>query len=104
MLGRRDPNALKPSRKLELVDDLMGRYGASQRIQACTVLKITHSVYGYCSRARDARPPVSRMKEIADTGVHCGCRRVHVLLRREGWKDNDKRGCRLYRNEGVAAA
>jgi putative transposase len=79
----------------------MGRYGASQR-QACAVLKITRSVYGYCSRARDARPLLSRIKEIATTRVHYGYRRVHVLLRREGWKDNHKRVYRLYRNEGLS--
>jgi putative transposase len=71
----------------------MGRYGASQR-QACAVMKITRSVYGYCSRARDGRPLLSRIKEIAATRVHYGYRRVHVLLRREGWKDNHTSGCK----------
>jgi putative transposase len=69
------------------VAEIIERYGASQR-QACAVLSITRSVYGYCSRARDARPLVARIKEIATTRVHYGYRRVHVLLRREGWKDN----------------
>lgn len=34
--------------------------------------------------------------------VHYGYRRVHVLLRREGWKDNHKRVYRLYRAEGLS--
>ena len=79
----------------------MQRYGASQR-QACAVLRISRSVYGYRSRARDARPLVQRIKEIAATRVHYGYRRVHVLLRREGWRDNCKRVYRLYRAEGLS--
>ena len=79
----------------------MQRYGASQT-QACAVLRISRSVYGYRSRARDARPLVQRIKEIAATRVHYGYRRVHVLLRREGWRDNCKRVYRLYRLEGLS--
>jgi len=79
----------------------MRRYGVSLR-QTCAVLRITRSVYGYRSRARDAKPLVLRIKEITATRVHYGYRRVHVLLRREGWKDNHKRVYRLYRNEGLS--
>ena len=43
-----------------------------------------------------------RMKEITQTRVHYGYRRVHVLLRREGFKDNHKRIYRLYRAEGMS--
>jgi putative transposase len=79
----------------------MHRYGASQR-QVCSLLHMSRSVYGYRSRARDAAPRVSRIKEIAATRVHYGYRRVHVLLRREGWKDNHKRVYRFYRIEGLS--
>ena len=79
----------------------MRRYGASQR-QACGVLRISRSSYGYKSVARDALPLLSRIKEIASVRVHYGYRRVHVLLRREGWKDNHKRVYRLYRAEGLS--
>jgi putative transposase len=79
----------------------MRRYGASQR-QACGVLKISRSSYGYRSIARDSAPLVSRIKEIAAVRVHYGYRRVHVLLRREGWQDNHKRVYRLYRSEGLS--
>ena len=36
------------------------------------------------------------MREICETRVRYGYRRVHVLLRREGWDVNVKRVCRLY--------
>ena len=41
------------------------------------------------------------MKEIAQTRVRYGCRRLQVLLRREGWKDNHKRIHRIYKEEGL---
>jgi putative transposase len=83
------------------VVDLIARYGASQT-KACALLRISRSLYTYRSRARDARPLVQRIKEIAATRVHYGYRRVHVLLRREGWRDNCKRVYRLYRLEGLS--
>lgn len=41
-----------------------------------------------------------RIKKIATTRVDYGHRRVHVVLRREGWRDNIKRIYRLYQQEG----
>ena len=42
-----------------------------------------------------------RIKEIAEARVRYGYRRIHVLLRREGWMVNHKRVCRLYRGQGL---
>jgi putative transposase len=42
-----------------------------------------------------------RIKEIAETRVRYGCRRVHVLLRREGWAVNAKRVYRLCKELGL---
>jgi putative transposase len=39
---------------------------------------------------------------MAETRVSYGYRRLHVLLRREGWTINHKRIYRLYREEGLA--
>jgi putative transposase len=41
------------------------------------------------------------MKEIAETRVRYGYRRLHVLLRREGWSVNHKRTYRLYKELGL---
>ena len=43
-----------------------------------------------------------RIREIAHTRVSYGHRRVHVLLRREGWRVNMKRVYRPYREEGLS--
>ena len=42
-----------------------------------------------------------RLKELAASRVRYGYRRLHVLLRREGWPVNHKRIYRLYRLEGL---
>ncbi len=41
------------------------------------------------------------MTEIAETRVRYGYRRIHVLLRREGWNVNAKRTYRLYKEMGL---
>ena len=81
--------------------DLIGRYRASQR-QACAALRLSRTVYAYRSVARDAAALSLRIREITSTRVHYGYRRVHVLLRREGWQDNVKRVYRLYRQMGLS--
>jgi putative transposase len=79
----------------------MSCYGTSMR-RATSLLKISRSVYLYQSQARDASVLRLRIKEIANTRVHYGYRRVHVMLRREGFKDNHKRVYRLYREAGLS--
>ncbi len=43
-----------------------------------------------------------RLKELAATRVRFGYRRLHILLRREGWKVNAKRIYRLYHEENLS--
>jgi putative transposase len=63
---------------------------------------MSRTVYVYKSRARDSSMLLMRIREIAATRVHYGYRRVHVMLQREGFKDNHKRVYRLYREEGLS--
>jgi putative transposase len=42
-----------------------------------------------------------RIRDIAQARVSYGCRRIHILLQREGWKVNHKRVYRLYKLEGL---
>jgi putative transposase len=55
----------------------------------------------YVSVRPNQEPLRSRIREIAAVRVSYGYRRVHVLLRREGWPINRKRVHRLYREEGL---
>lgn len=42
-----------------------------------------------------------RLRELAQARPRLGYLRLHVLLRREGWRINKKRVHRLYREEGL---
>jgi putative transposase len=55
----------------------------------------------YQSRAKDQTALRLRLRELAGVRVRYGYRRLHVLLCREGWRDNHKRVYRLYRLEGL---
>jgi putative transposase len=54
---------------------------------------------------RSRRPPQEalrrRIRELAAVRISYGYRRLHVLLRREGWPINAKRVYRLYLDEGL---
>lgn len=76
-------------------------WGVSIR-RACRVLEVERSSYHYKPRRRDQAGLEARIKEIAQVRVRYGYRRVHVLLRREGWSDNVKRIYRIYRNLGLS--
>lgn len=92
---------LRPSQRRALVPELMQRFGCIQR-NALRVVKMSASAYLYKPVKKDESALKMRIKEITDTRVHYGYRRVHVLLRREGHTDIVKRIYRLYREEGLS--
>jgi putative transposase len=59
------------------------------------------STYHYRSRRSGQAGLEQRIKEICRARVRYGHRRVHVLLRREGWSINHKRTRRVYRELGL---
>jgi len=69
--------------------------------RACSVLQAGRSSYHYKARRRSQAGLSQRIKEIAETRLRYGYRRIHVLLRREGWRVNAKRVWRLYREMGL---
>ena len=85
--GRFAPKTAKPVRKRRLVDEVRGTWGVSIR-RACRVLLVDTSSYHYKSRCREQADLDLRIKDICQTRVRYGYRRVHVLLRREGWMIN----------------
>ncbi len=89
------------ARLREWVRNLQARYGASEW-QVCFALRVSHSSYRYRSVAADDSALRLRIREIAETRVHYGYRRGHVMLRREGWRDNHKRIYRLYSEQGLS--
>jgi putative transposase len=91
---------MRPARKRELVDDVRTIWKVSIR-RACRNLGVDTSSYHYRSRRPSQASLKQRIKEIAETRVRHGYRRIHVLLRREGWLVNAKRVNRHYREMGL---
>jgi putative transposase len=91
---------MTPARKRETVDHVRTAWQVSIR-RACRAVPVDRSTYHYRSKRAGQAPLSKRIKEIAETRVRYGYRRVHVLLLREGWRVNHKRVCRLYREQGL---
>jgi helix-turn-helix protein len=69
--------------------------------RACSVLEFDRSTFHYKSRRREQAGLEARIKEICAIRVRYGYRRVHVLLRREGWEINLKTTRRIYNELGL---
>jgi putative transposase len=91
---------LKPVRKRKLVDEMRTEWDVSIR-RACRVVELDKSTYHYKSRRPGQAALEQRIKEICQTRVRYGYRRVHVVLRREGWSLNQKKTRRIYRELGL---
>jgi putative transposase len=69
--------------------------------RACRVLEFDTSTFHDKSRRPDQAGIEARIKDICATRVRYGYRRVHVMLKREGWNVNMKRTYRIYRDLGL---
>lgn len=75
-------------------------YGVSER-RACHTGALWRSAVRYVSTRPTCEPLRQRLRALAQARVSYGYKRLHVLLRREGWVVNHKRVRRLYRDEGL---
>ena len=82
------------------MDDVRVIWKAGIR-RAYEVLQAQRSTYHYVSISPPQADLKKRIKEIAETRVRYGYRRIDVFLRREGWLVNAKRVYRLYRELGL---
>ena len=75
-------------------------HGYSER-RACALTRQVRSTQRKPS-VRDPRTAMRlRMHEIAQTRIRYGYRRVHIMLKREGWSGGRNLVYRLYREEGL---
>ena len=92
---------VRPGVRREVVGVLQGAYQVSER-RACSAMGFGRSSQRYRSR-RDPQVALRmRLRDLAAVRVRYGYRRLHVLLRREGWVVNHKRIHRLYAEEGLS--
>ncbi len=92
---------LRPARLRECVEGAKHCYRISER-RACGLVGLARSSHRYQSTKDEQAALRMRLKELAATRVHYGYRRLHILLRREGWDVNAKRIYRLYREEQLS--
>jgi putative transposase len=91
---------VRPAGKCAVVAHLVQAHGLSQR-RACRLAELTLSTWQYAPR-RQARAGLrERLKELAAARRRFGYRRLHALLRREGWRVNHKAVHRIYVEEGL---
>lgn len=69
--------------------------------RACGVLGLGRSTFHYKSRRPSRAALRKRIRELAESRVRYGYRRIHVLLEREGWQVNHKLVYRLYVEESL---
>lgn len=98
--ARTIPLALRPAREREIVKGMCRDWAISIR-RACNALNFDRSTYHYTSRLADQAGLERRIRDICETRVRYGYRRVHVLLEREGWWTNIKRTYRISRDLGL---
>jgi putative transposase len=84
-----------------VADYVKTHHGYSER-RACRLVCQPRSSHRYRSYRDQHLPLRQRIKEIAQTRVRYGYRRVRILLNREGWKAGKDLVYRLYREEGLA--
>jgi len=90
-----------PAAKRNAVAHLMRRHEMSER-RACKASGFCRMTVRYETKREDDHDLRERMKALAHERRRFGYRRLHVLLRREGYRVNHKRLLRLYRDEKLA--
>jgi putative transposase len=87
-----------PAAERKAVAHLVSSHGMSER-RACKAIGCCRMTMRYRSRRDDDGGVRERMKALAHERRRFGYRRLHVLLKREGFRVNHKRLFRLYREE-----
>ncbi len=91
---------MRPAAKRSVVSHLVSAHGFSQR-RACRLADLSLSTWQYKSLGRTVTGLRKRIIELAGERRRFGYRRLHILLRREGWTVNHKAVHRIYREEGL---
>jgi putative transposase len=92
---------VSPERRRRAVTHLQSRFRVSER-RACRATRQHRSSQRYCrSLAPEEELLRERLRLLSRRHPRYGYRRMHALLRREGWACNRKRVQRLWRDEGL---
>lgn len=88
------------SQRRQAVRYLIGTYKVSER-RSCLLVGISRTGCRYKSKAPSQEGLRQRIIDIANSRIRYGYKRIHVMLKREGYQINKKRVYRLYCLEGL---
>jgi putative transposase len=91
---------VKPSRRGPMVEHLASTYQVGERHE-CRVLCVARATYRYRSHLDPRAELRMRIREIAQSRMRYGYRKIRALLNREGWNVGKYLVCRLYKEEGM---
>ena len=91
---------VSPSLRRQLVRCTQETYDVSER-RACCVFDVSRSTQRY-KTIKDDSILCTRLRDLAAQRGRFGYRRLHILLKREGWAMNIKKTYRIYRDEGLS--
>ena len=91
---------VRPAGKRAVVSHMIEAHGLSDR-RACRLAQLNLSTWQYRARRAEQAGLRERIKELAAERRRFGYRRLHALLRREGWRVNHKAVHRIYVEEGL---
>ena len=91
---------VKPAVRREVVRHLRAGFGYSER-RACGLIRMDRSSFRYRPHPRGDGEVRARLVELAAERPRFGYRRLHVLLRREGFAVNHKKVQRIYCQESL---
>lgn len=90
-----------PAAKRAAVAYASGEHGLSER-RACRLLRFNRGTKRYRSIKVDDPKLIERLKELAAFRRKFGYRRLHTLLKREGFRVNEKKVRRIYREQNLS--
>ena len=88
----------RPALKRQAVNYIVDHYGLARR-RACRIVRQHRSVHYYRSRLNPRTEVRARLHDLARGRIRYGYRRLHVLLRREGYGLSQDLVYRLYVEE-----
>jgi len=91
---------VKPQARKAAVSYTQNNFPVSER-RACRLFRLSRTVAKYKTKRSDDPKLVARLKELAAERRRFGAKRLHTLLRREGFKVNLKKIKRIYREQNL---
>lgn len=89
---------VKPAAKKAAAEFAQKAHALSER-RACRLIKLSRSVKRHLRKRSDDPELVARLRELAEVRRRFGYRRLHILIKREGFKINQKKFRRIYREQ-----